>query len=260
VDQILPNPWQPRRTNDPEKMEELVRSVQARGILEPLLVRQVGDTYELVAGERRLRAAQRIGMKEVPIIIVTVNDIDCLEIALIENLQREDLNPVDEARAYLMMTEEFGRTHDEIAARVGKDRSTVTNLLRLLRLPSAVLSLLADGSLTTGHARVLLGLDNPEVQERWARRIVDEKMSVREIEHLLARGSRASGTDPGKRPVHRPAARDPHLARVEEAVRRRIGSKARLHVNRRGGGRLELLYADQEGLERILDLLGVQVH
>ena len=260
VDQILPNPWQPRRTNDPEKMEELVRSVQARGILEPLLVRRVGDTYELVAGERRLRAAQRTGIKEVPIIIVNIDDIDCLEIALIENLQREDLNPVDEARAYLMMTEEFGRTHDEIAARVGKDRSTVTNLLRLLRLPPAVLSLVADGSLAIGHARALLVLDNPEVQERWARRIVDERMSVRETESRLSERSESMSTGPEKKLTRRAVPRDPHLARVEEAVRRRIGSEVRLHVNRRGSGRLELLYADQEGLERILEFLGVQVH
>jgi ParB family chromosome partitioning protein len=199
-------------------------------------------------------------MKEVPVIIVDITDTDCLEIALIENLQREDLNPVDEARAYAMMTEEFGRTHDEIAARVGKDRSTITNLLRLLRLPSAVLSLVAEGSLTTGHARALLVLDNPEVQERWARRIVDEQMSVRETEHHLSDRSPPPATGPEKKPIRRTAPRDPHLARVEEAIRRQIGSEARLHLNRGGGGKLELLYADQEGLERILDFLGVQVH
>ena len=260
VDQILPNPWQPRRTNDPEKMEELVRSVQARGILEPLLVRRVGDKYELVAGERRFRAAQRIGMKEVPIILVDAGDIDCLEIALIENLQREDLNPVDEARAYLIMTEEFGRKHDEIAAQVGKDRSTVTNLLRLLRLPPAVLSLVADGPLTTGHARALLVLDNPEIQERWARRIVEEEWSVRETEHRLAERSRATGPGAEKKSIRRTITRDPHISRVEEAIRRRVGSEVHLRVNRRGGGKLELLYADQKSLERLLDLLGVQVH
>jgi len=260
VDQILPNPWQPRRTNDPEKMEELVRSVQARGILEPLLVRRVGETYELVAGERRLRAAQRIGMAEVPVILVDTNNIDSLEIALIENLQREDLNAVDEARAYLTMTEQFGRTHDEIAVQVGKDRSTVTNLLRLLRLPSAVLSLVADSSLATGHARALLMLDNPEVQERWAQRIVEEGWSVRETERRLAERTGATGQGKEKRRVRPKTPRDAHVDRVEEAIRRRVGSDVRLRINSRGGGTLEFFYADQQDLERLLDLLGVQVH
>jgi ParB family chromosome partitioning protein len=129
VDLIKQNPWQPRRTLDPLKMEELARSVRLRGILQPLLLRKVNDTFELVAGERRLRAAQSVGLKEVPAIIVAFDDKESLEVALVENIQREDLNPIDEARAYQVLAQEFGRTHDEIASQVGKDRSTVTNLL-----------------------------------------------------------------------------------------------------------------------------------
>jgi ParB family chromosome partitioning protein len=256
TDQILPNPWQPRRTGDPTKMDELVRSVQAHGVLEPILVRRVRDTYELVAGERRLRAAQRAGIKEIPIIIVDVDDKQALELALIENLQREDLNAVDEARAYQMLVEEFGRTHDEIAAEVGKDRSTVTNLLRILRLPPEVLNLIIEGSLSVGHARPLLGLESAQGQLRWARQIVEEEWSVRETERRIT-------TRAGVRPrsIRRPADQaDPHLKRVEEAIRRRTGTEVRLFMNRSRGGKLEFRFHGQEDLERLLDLLGVQVH
>lgn len=241
-------------------MDELVRSVRTHGVLEPLLVRRAGDNFQLIAGERRLRAAQQAGLKEVPVIFLTGTDLQSLEISLVENLQREDLNPVDEARAYLMMTEEFHRTHEQVAAQVGKDRSTVTNLLRLLRLPSTVLTHLAEGSISTGHARVLLALDNPELQERWCERIIEEGWSVREAERRLGDTTGTTRPKSKKRAAARSVAVDPHIGRVEEAIRRRVGSEVHLHVNKRGGGRLELVYADQVDLERILDLLGVQVH
>jgi ParB family chromosome partitioning protein len=256
VDQILPNPWQPRRSSDPTKMDELVRSVRSHGVLEPLLVRRVGDTYELVAGERRLRAAQRAGMKEVPILIVDVDDKQTLELALIENLQREDLNPVDEARAYQMLVEEFGRTHDEIAAEVGKDRSTITNLLRILRLPPDVLNLLVAGALSVGHARPLLGLDSPQAQLRWARQAVEAGWSVRETEQRIGTHT-ARMRGPRKRGAKES---DPHLKRVEEAIRRRVGTDVRLSMSKSGAGKLVFRYGTQEDLERLLDLLGVQVH
>jgi ParB family transcriptional regulator, chromosome partitioning protein len=258
VDCIRPNPWQPRRSPDPLKMDELVRSIQARGVLEPVLVRPMGGKYELVAGERRLRAAQRIGMKDIPAIIVELTDKESLEVALIENLQREDLSPVDEARAYQILVEEFDRTHDQIAEQVAKDRSTVSNLIRLLKLPEIVLDALASGALTVGHARALLGLPRPQDQDRWGRRIVDEGWSVREAESRIAEATRPR---PGtKEPPEHPIDRDPHLARVEEAIRRRVGTEVRLFVSKKGSGRLEFRYADQQDLERILDILGVQVH
>jgi ParB family chromosome partitioning protein len=252
ADLIRQNPWQPRRVSDPLKLEELARSVRLRGILEPLLVRKVGDAYELVAGERRLRAAQIAGIQEVPAIIVDLDDKASLEVALVENIQREDLNPVDEARAY----QEFSRTHDEIATQVGKDRSTVTNLLRLLRLPSLVLDLVAQEKLTVGHARVLLVLTHSHDQEIWGQRIADQGWSVRETERRIAN----LVAPPGSTTHSIAANKDVHLERVEEAIRRRIGTEVHLHHGRRGGGRLELVYADQEQLERILDILGVQVH
>ncbi len=257
VDWIRPNPWQPRKSPDPLKMDELARSIQARGVLEPVLVRPVAGKYELVAGERRLRASQRIGMKEIPAIIVNLTDKESLEVALVENLQREDLSPVDEARAYQILVEEFERTHDQIAEQVGKDRSTVSNLIRLLKLPEIVLDSLTTGALTVGHARALLGLPRPQDQDRWGRRIVEEGWSVREAESRIAEAARPRS---GTKELVAPADRDPHLARVEEAIRRRVGTEIRLFVSKKGSGRLEFRYADQADLERILELLGVQVH
>lgn len=258
VDGIRPNPWQPRRSPDPLKMDELVRSIQARGVLEPVLVRPVDGKYELVAGERRLRASQRLGLKEIPAIIVNLTDKESLEVALIENLQREDLSPVDEARAYQILADEFERTHDQIAEQVGKDRSTVSNLIRLLKLPEIVLDALASGALTVGHARALLGLPRPQDQDRWGRRIVEEGWSVRDAEARIAEAMRPRD---GSRVALAPTIdRDPHVARVEEAIRRRVGTEVRLFVSKKGSGKLEFRYADQADLERILELLGVQVH
>jgi ParB family transcriptional regulator, chromosome partitioning protein len=257
VDRIRPNPWQPRRNSDPIKMDELVRSIQTHGILEPLLLRKYDDSYELVAGERRLRAAQRAGIKEVPAIIVDLDDQGSLEIALIENIQREELSAVDEARAYQVLAQEFGRTHDEIANQVGKDRSTVTNLLRLLKLPPDILALLAGGRLSMGHARALLSVASPMDQAHWAQWIVDRGWSVREAERRIALSSASKEEDEARK---QGPAKDPHIMRVEESIRQHVGTEVRLHHGRRGGGRLEFLYTDQEELERILDLLGVQVH
>ncbi len=257
VERIRPNPWQPRSVSDPVKMDELVRSIQAMGVLEPLLLRAVGESYELIAGDRRLRAAQRIGMKEVPAIIVELGDKESLEVALVENIQREDLNPVDEARAYHVLAEEFGRTHDEIAIQVGKDRSTVSNLLRLLRLPPEVLDAVSTGSLSVGHARALLGLPRPQDQQKWAGRILADDWSVRETERRIseALAPKAVGS-----PDIAEAERDPHLLRVEEAIRRRVGTQVHLRVGRKGSGRLEFIFSDQEDLERILEVIGVQIH
>lgn len=256
VDAIRPNPWQPRKSADPTKMEELVRSVQARGVLEPLLVRRVGEVVELVAGERRLRAAQRAGLRDVPVVFVDLDDTASLEVALVENVQRENLNPIDEARAYSILAGEFGKTHDEIAQQVSKDRSTITNLLRLLRLPDAVQDAVAQERISVGHARALLALPRSTDQEKWAQKILDEAWSVREAERRIQEVLRPTASGP-------PAAaqeRDPHVMRVEEAVRRKVGTDVRLFVGRKGGGRLEFHYADQEDLERVLELLGVEIH
>lgn len=254
---IRPNPWQPRRSADPAKMEELVRSVRSHGVLEPVLVRRVGESIELVAGERRLKAAQLAGLEHIPTIFVNIDDKQSLEFALIENLQREDLNPVDEAHAYQILVRDFGRTHEEVARQIGKERSTVTNLLRLLRLPEEVQEAIAAGRLSMGHARALLGLPDASSQRAWAAEASEEGLSVREVERRIA--ERTVSRAGKKRRQGRIPERDPHIARVEEAIRRRVGTEVRLRVNRAGGGRLEFLCADREDIERILEILQVQV-
>jgi ParB family chromosome partitioning protein len=254
---VRPNPRQPRRQFNDERLAELAHSIREKGIIEPLIVRQAdGGEFELIAGERRLRAAQLAGLEEVPVLLRRSADRESLEIALIENLQREDLNPVDEARAYLRLSEEFGRTHSEISQEVGKDRTTVTNLLRILRLPQSVLDDVSRGTLSVGHARVLLGVEDPGRQADLARRMVAEGWNVRQAERFVSqinkpakvRGSKA-GTP----------SRGGEVVRIEEALRYALGAEVHLDHGA-SGGRIEICYQSNEELERILDLLGIQIH
>lgn len=257
VELIVPNPRQPRLQFDDARLEELARSIQEKGILEPLIVRTTDDGhYELVAGERRLRAAQLVGKSEVPVLVRDYEDRESLEIALIENLQREDLNPVEEARAYLRLSEEFGRTHAEISQEVGKDRSTITNLLRLLRLPSQILEEVSRGTLSVGHARVLLSMDDPQQQIDLACRMVSEGWNVRQAERFVAKVPRN-----GERPKDDtlPEKRSREILRVEEALRYALGTEVHLDHGPKGG-RIDIRYGTDEELERILDLLGIQIH
>jgi ParB family chromosome partitioning protein len=254
---VRPNPRQPRRQFSDERLAELAHSIREKGIIEPLIVRQAdGDELELIAGERRLRAAQLAGLEEVPVLLRRSADRESLEIALIENLQREDLNPVDEARAYLCLSEEFGRTHAEISQEVGKDRTTVTNLLRILRLPPGVLDDVSRGTLSVGHARVLLGVEDPGRQADLARRMVAEGWNVRQAERFVSqinKPARARGSKPGT------SSRGGEVVRIEEALRYALGAEVHLDHGAKGG-RIEIRYESNEELERILDLLGIQVH
>ena len=259
VDRIVPNPRQPRTVMDSGRLEELARSIQEKGILEPLLVRpEHSGAFELVAGERRLRAAQLAGRTEVPVIFRELDERASLEIALIENIQREDLNPVDEARAYQQLADEFGRTHADISKEVGKDRTTITNLLRLLRLPPGVLEEVSRGTLSVGHARALLGLENADEQIALARRIVEEGWSVRQIERHLNERAHTGSENAPKRESKDPAPRDRQVVRVEEALQYALGTQVKLAHGPKGG-KIEIRYFSDEELERILDLLGIQV-
>lgn len=263
VDKIIPNPRQPRKIMSDEGLSDLADSIRERGILEPLLVRaNLDGTYELIAGERRLRAAQKAGLHEVPVLEKEIGDQASLEIALIENIQREDLNAVDEARAYQRLVDEFGRTHAEISVAVGKNRTTVTNLLRLLQLPDAVLDHVAAGSLSPGHARALLKVDSPEKQISLAERIVKEGWSVREVERATtpeepSEPKATSSQETVKSPVSPP--RDPQVVRVEDAIRAALGTEVKLHHSS-NGGRIEIRYFSSEELERILEILNIEVH
>ncbi len=257
VDQIRPNARQPRQRFDDARLEELARSVREKGIIEPLIVRPGDDGgFELVAGERRLRAAQRVGQSEVPVLIRECRDRESLEIALIENLQREDLNPVDEARAYLRLAEEFGRTHAEISQEVGKDRSTVTNLLRLLRLPEEVLEEVSRGTISVGHGRVLLAVEHADQQIELCRRMVAEGWNVRQAEKFVSKLTKATPEPVGS---PGPEPRDRDVVRVEEALRYALGAEVYLDFGPKGG-RIEIRFEKREELERILERLGVQVH
>lgn len=232
---IRPNPHQPREVFGEAALEELTSSVREKGLLQPLLVRRLGDGFELIAGERRFRAAQKAGLEQVPIIVRNATDGESLELALIENLQRENLNPIEEARAYQRLGEEFGLRQEEIATRVGKRRSTVANTLRLLLLPEEIRLQIESGALSAGHARSLLGLASAPEQGEAARQIVESQLSVRDTERLVR-----SKTSP-------PPADDPDRQALETELTRSLGTRVRVRPGKNGRGKIEIeYYSDDE--------------
>jgi ParB family chromosome partitioning protein len=254
IDLLAPNQQQPRLNMDDGKLEELAASIKANGIIQPILVRRTGNTYRIIAGERRWRAAQKAGLQRVPVVVRDVADGDkqLLELALIENLQREGLNPVDEALAYQRLAEEFSLTQEQIAAAVGKDRSSVANFMRLLKLPEEVRADLASGALSTGHARALLALPDAAAQRHGAREAISRHLSVRETEALVKKLSSpkpraTAATAPGP-------ASDVHTRAAEDRMRFALGTKVR--INRRGsGGRVEIEFASEDELNRIFEVI-----
>jgi ParB family transcriptional regulator, chromosome partitioning protein len=254
IDLIDPSTVQPRTIFDETKLDELAKSISSNGVVQPVLLRRKGDRFELIAGERRWRAAQRAGLTRVPAVLRNVSDENVLEIALIENIQREDLNPIEEARAYKKLLETLGLTQEMIAERVGRDRSYITNYLRLLRLPDDLQELLQSGRLSTGHARTLLGVDEVGVQRRLARKIIEQDLSVRATERLvrLVGGSaraqaKASTTAEFK---------DANVRAAENKLRRHFGTQVRI-VRSPGGesGRIELHFYNPTDLDRLYKLL-----
>ncbi len=248
IDAIEPNPHQPRRQIDEAELEELAQSIREHGLLQPLIVTQTQlepPRYTLIAGERRWRAAQRAGLTTVPVVVREVAPQQMLELALVENLQRRDLNPIEEAHAYRYLIENFGLTHEEVARRVGRSRAAITNALRLLQLPPSIQACLMEGRITEGHARALLRLHHPAQQELVLRRILEEGLSVRATEELTSRlqGQRA----PGRRSPQRP----PGLVEIESRLRQALGTRVRLSIGRRGG-RLTIFYYSEEELEAIV--------
>ena len=246
IDQISPNPYQPRKTFNEASIEELARSVREHGIVQPLVVMRSGDRFKLIAGERRFRAAHKAGLTEVPVVIKDdLTEGDALEIALIENIQREDLNPIEEAHAYHQLHEEFGMTQEEISKRVGKERSTVANFLRLLKLPDSVKKLLASGQLSMGHARALLAVESPKKQEQFADRVVKRNLSVRQTEMLAANA--------GGKPVEKKEKeKDVFTRDAEEKLQRSLHTKVEIDRKRRGGV-IRIRFASEDDLIRIYD-------
>jgi ParB family chromosome partitioning protein len=253
IDQLTPNAFQPRGAFDASRLEDLARSIKANGIIQPIVVRRAGDRYHIIAGERRWRAAQQAGLPRVPVIVRDVadgNQRSLLEMALIENIQREDLNPIEEALAYRRLADEFGLTQEAIASAVGKERATVANTLRLLKLPDEVRAHVAAGSLSMGHARALLSLASDAEQCRVARDIVARTLSVRETESLVRRA--AGPTSP--RSDRAPAASDVHTRAAEDRLRLRFGTRVRI-VRVGTKGRIEIDFGSEDELIRLFELL-----
>ena len=245
IDEIRPNPFQPRTKVD-ENLGEMVASIRERGVLQPIVVRRRRDGYEVVMGERRLRASRVAGLDQIPAVIRSVDDRDMLELALIENLQRQNLNPIDEAMGYKRLSEEFNQTHEDIARRVGKDRSSVSNALRLLTLPFKVRDALAAGQITAGHARALLMNESRRVQVEVCERVVKEGLSVRHVEKLC-------GQPKPKEPLKPKPDRDIHLREVEEKLTAYLGTKVIVNPGKAGGGEIIVRYFSAQDLARVVE-------
>jgi ParB family transcriptional regulator, chromosome partitioning protein len=249
---IVPNPYQPRTSLGDEGLRELAASIAAHGVLQPILVTETLDGYRLVAGERRVRASRLAGLERIPAVVRQLADHDQLELALVENLQRADLNSLEEARAFRQLIDDFGYTQEQLASRMGRARSTIANSLRLLDLDPEVQAAIAGGLITEGHGRALAGL-NVEGQARVLGVVVERELSVRETEELVRRlRTRADGTDAAKRRTSRPA--DAELERVESDLRAALGTKVSLARSRRGGRIIIEYYSDEE-LSRLFDRL-----
>jgi len=247
IDLLTPNPRQPRQQMEETALEELAQSIRSHGVIQPILVRRVGDRNEIVAGERRWRAAQRAGLLKVPVVYRDVPDERLLEIALIENIQREDLNPIEEAQAYRRLVDELQMSQESIATAVGKDRATVSNYMRLLKLPAEVRNDLASGTLSMGHARALVTMPDEAAQRRVAREVVSRGLSVRETEAMAKRE-----LNPAIPPLPKPA--DPNTRAAENQLKVALGTRVRI-VRKGRGGRIEIDFNNEEELQRLYDTL-----
>lgn len=255
VDKLEPSEFQPRLQIEEAALDELARSIAANGIIQPVVVRKVaGDRYQIIAGERRWRAAQRAGLTRVPVVVKdtsTVSRAQLLEWALIENVQRENLNPIEEATAFQRLVHEFNMTHDDIAQRVGKDRSTVANTLRLLKLPAEVRAEVGSRTLSMGHARALVSLINENDQRQLAREVIARGLSVRETESLVKRALEPKTTPPA---AVAPKVKDADTRAAEDQLHRAVGSKVEI-VRRGKGGQVVIAFASEDELQRIFDRL-----
>lgn len=268
LERIVPSPLQPRKLFNDEQLNDLLDSIREHGIIQPLIVREVGKKLELIAGERRFRASERLGLKEVPVIVRSASDRDVLEMALIENLQREDLNPVEEAEAYVRLSQEFHLKQEEIARRVGRKRATVANSMRLLDLAEPVLALVRTQHLSPGHAKAILGLSGVEEQQAAAEEVVRKRLSVRATEQWVAdrgrggTGSRREGKSIARKPV---AGTDgvaeevlsAELRAVRKRLREHLGTQVEIrHAEKKG--RIEIEYYGADDLQRLVELLGLE--
>ena len=258
---IRPNPLQPRKEFDPAELTELESSIRANGLLQPIAVRVAGGTFELIAGERRFRAVQRLGWNEIPAIVRDIDDRALLTLALVENLQRADLNPMEEAEGYQQLLSQFSLTQQQVADVVGKDRSTVANTLRLLALPTAIRAMVREGALTIGHARALLALGDDQRMIELARDIVAEGLSVRTVEQRVRESGKNTKT--ARAAAKPPATVRPlaEISRIEEELRRRLQTDVKVHLSSTDKGEVRIAFYSVDDLERVLDIvLGAARH
>ncbi len=254
LDRVHINPRQPRKFFDSEKIEELAQSIHANGILQPILVRAKGDRYEIISGERRFRAARIAGLDRIPAVIRSLADREAHFAAIIENLQREDLNPVEEAQALREVILEYGLTHDQLAEKLGKSRSAVTNLLRILQLPDDVQLLISDGKISPGHAKILVGLRDLKEIRRWVKQIVRENLSVYETERQLAHARTDAKAEPGRK-GKKSVNGDLHVRHAEEQLMETLGAKVKIRQGRKRGV-IEIEFYSPDDLERLVENLG----
>ncbi len=252
IGEIVPGGYQPRRYFDPEKQLELVESIMEKGVIQPIIVRPSKDGYELIAGERRLRAAHEAGLERIPAIVREMSNEDALEVGLIENIQRQDLNPIEEADAFQQLIREFHLTQEDLSRKVGKDRSSITNSLRLLKLPKSIQEEVAKGTISMGHARAILSLDNEADQQEVCGKIIKNGISVREVEALIKKMkenvSRETLTTEEEKPVV-----DIALESCVEKLMQSLGTKVRINRTAKGAGKIEIEFYSQEDLDRIME-------
>jgi len=253
VSKVRPNPFQPRETFDPITLEELKQSIAENGIIQPITVRISDNGYELIAGERRLRAVQQLGLDNVPAFVMEVSsDREMMELSLIENIQRENLNPIDEAKGYQALLEKCKLTQDDVAQKVGKERSTITNALRILKLPEIIQQSVSKGELGAGHARALLSLAEKNEQIQLWKKIIHKQLSVRQVENLV----KSAKASPKKSLPNEPTNVDPYIKETENKFRSLLGTQVKIHVNKDGSsGKIEIEYYSDTDIERILELI-----
>lgn len=251
LDQLKPGAYQPRQRFDEVALETLAESIKAQGLVQPIVVRPIDDGYEIIAGERRWRAAHQAGLKQVPVIVREADDQTTLALALIENLQREDLNPIEQAHGLARLLEEFSLTHEQLAEAVGLSRAQVTNLLRLLKLPAQVQAWVHDGALTMGHARALLSLPEDR-QMALGRKAIEQGWSVRQME-------KAVKADQAELPRPVAGEKDPNIVALENRLAEKLGAKVSVRVTPKGRGKVEIHYSDLDELDRLLQLLEIEV-
>ncbi len=251
INTIVPSEYQPRRLFNDNTLKELAASIKEKGVIQPVIVRkESNDVFKLIAGERRWRAAKIAGLSKIPVVVKEAAPAEAIELALIENIQREDLNPLEAAEAFQRLIRDFKLTHDDVARQIGKDRATVTNYLRILKLPSEIKRWIADGSLGAGHAKALLQIENVKTQIELAKKIIQKGLSVRAAE-ALSKKTLSPGT-----PGHKPHAwKDPQIASLEESLRQSLGTKVRLQHKGKKGGKIEIEYYSLDDLDRLLEIL-----